>query len=68
MDKFHRHEALDRTHVLMDSIDSYLLCHPYITHNSRYNKLVNEAFDRLHEVYQLIGAEIDNEDNNDSLR
>lgn len=57
MDKFHRHEALDRTYLLMENIDTYLLNHPYIQSNDRYVNLVNEAFNRLHEVYQLIGNE-----------
>jgi hypothetical protein len=61
MDKFHRHEALDRTHVIMDSIDNYLLGHPYILENKKYNDLVAQAFMLLHEVYQSIGTESFNE-------
>ena len=57
LDKFHRHEALDRTHLLLNNVDEYLLQHPYVASNEEYNQLAQEAFDKLHRLYQLIGTE-----------
>lgn len=57
MDKFHRHEALDRAYLLMENIDTYLLSHPYIASNEAYSRLSSQAFQKLHELYQLIGTE-----------
>lgn len=63
LDKFHRHEALDRTYILMDSIDSYLLEHPYIADNLEYVQIATDAFNSLHNLYQKIGTENEKVDN-----
>lgn len=56
-DVFYAHEALDRTYLLMETIETYLLYHPHIENNEEYRKLIQEAFDKLHEVYQALGRE-----------
>jgi hypothetical protein len=63
LDKFHRHEALDRTYLLLDNIDSHLLNHPYIADNLEYLQIATDAFNSLHRLYQLIGTYNEKMDN-----
>lgn len=55
LDKFHKHEALDRTWLFVDMIASFLLEHPYIQQNKSLKRKVKKAFGLLYEVYQEIG-------------
>jgi len=56
LDKFHRHEALDRAHVVRDIIYNHLLDHPYIDLNKKLRKKVEKAADLIGIVYQEIGT------------
>lgn len=53
--KYCRHEALDRTYVAYDMVNSYLMEHHYFTSglNKEYNDHVQKAFDHLWQAYQL---------------
>jgi hypothetical protein len=53
---YHIHEALDRTSVLMDMVESTLFDHPGITKQEWHDKL-EEAHQALFDLYQMIGAE-----------
>lgn len=56
IDKFYRHEALDRTHVFRDSIYEHLSEHPYVLANKKVKKNIDKALDCLGIAYQLIGC------------
>jgi len=52
--KWFRHEALDRTHLLLDSVNSYLVEHMYHDSgiNPEYSKHIKDALESLHKAYQ----------------
>lgn len=52
----HYHEALDRTYVIQDIIDRQLMDHPAISQTPAWKKIVQQAQDKLGELYLLIGA------------
>ena len=56
LDKFHYHEALDRTHVICENIDSHLLQHPVCKLDKEIADKVELALDTLYEAYQIIGS------------
>lgn len=56
LDDFHYHEALDRLHVIMDTIDNHLIQHPVLKAETKVKDLVDEANTKLWEAYQLIGS------------
>lgn len=51
------HELLDRTALLSDMLERYLLEHPACVANSGWYKLAEQAAAALRELYQQIGAE-----------
>lgn len=55
-DEFSVHEALDRTYLVAEILDTVLCEHPAIKENSEWLKLVSSAGDSLGRLYQLIGA------------
>jgi hypothetical protein len=57
LDEFHYHEALDRTYLFTDMIDSYLLKHPVYQKNVNLKLKLEAAIEYLAELYQEIGAE-----------
>lgn len=59
LDKFHWHEALDRTHVICENIDNNLLQHPVCKLDKEISKKVDEALTVLYEAYQLMGQKSD---------
>lgn len=56
LDEFHYHEALDRSYVIAEIIDSTLLTHPVIQKHRDFKKRVENAQQLIVEVYQLIGG------------
>ena len=56
LDDFHYHEALDRLHVIMDTIDNHLIQHSVLKAETKVKDLVDEANTKLWEAYQLIGS------------
>ena len=55
-DPFLAHEALDRTSMLSEMVDNYLLFHPFVANNSDVSDLVTKASEALAQAYQLIGG------------
>jgi|TARA_B110000879_G_scaffold207316_1_gene290782 hypothetical protein len=55
LDDFHYHEALDRLHVIMDTIDNHLIQHSVLKLETEVKELVDEAQNKLWEAYQIIG-------------
>lgn len=62
LDDFHYHEAFDRLHVIMDTIDNHLIQHPVLKLETEVKDLVDEAQTKLWRAYQLIGS-INSENN-----
>ena len=54
LDEFHRHEALDRVHVILSNIDEHVQSHPFIALNEKLKKLVDAAIDNLADLYSEI--------------
>jgi len=52
-----RHEALDRTSVIIDTVSTHLVEHEFISNNPKYKSKVEAALLLLIEVYQGIGEE-----------
>jgi hypothetical protein len=50
------HELLDRSHLLCQQIEDWLLSHPSCFQNPDWFKLAFDAADNLHRLYQLVGA------------
>ena len=53
--QFHYHEALDRSWIIVDSIDRNLIQHPVCKLDKEIGNLIEEAAMKMHEAYQLIG-------------
>ncbi len=51
------HELLDRTALLSDMLERYLLAHPACVANSGWYMLAEQAAEALRELYQQIGEE-----------
>jgi len=51
------HELLDRTAMLGDSVEEYILDHPSCVQNPEWYALADQAVTALRELYQRIGAE-----------
>lgn len=60
-DAFGWHEALDRSCVCMEMVDTYLLFHPTIESNEALKAKVETAHRLLFEVYQEIGGRMADE-------
>lgn len=57
IDDYSRHEALDRSFLLMDMIYQILVSHPYIQSQPKLQAHAEKAADQLNKVYQAIGRE-----------
>ena len=55
LDAFHRHEALDRSHVILLMLEEVLLQHPFIKANPEISQKLEEAGSYLAQAYQMIG-------------
>ena len=55
LDEYHYHEAADRLHVIMDTIDDHLIQHPVLKLDIEPRRLVEQAQTLLFEAYQMIG-------------
>ena len=56
LDKFHLHEALDRTHVTLCMIDDHLLGHPFVIAHPEIVGEIMKASKIFHGVYQQLGS------------
>ncbi len=52
------HEAMDRCHVLMETINTHLVEHPVGTQKDKINRMFIRAIIALNEAYQMAGDEI----------
>ena len=59
VDKFHKHEALDRCHLIASMIDDHLMFHPYVEQDATVKKLVLLASEAIGQAYQVIGGSSD---------
>jgi hypothetical protein len=55
LDEFHYHEALDRIHVIMCTIDEHLIQHPVCKLEKKVASKVDKALTLLFEAYQEVG-------------
>ena len=51
------HEFLDRTSVMMDTLERFVLSHPACVHNKEWFALAYQAVNHLNNLYQKVGAE-----------
>ena len=51
------HELLDRTSLLTDSLERFVLSHPACVHNKEWFALAYQAVSHLNDLYQKVGAE-----------
>jgi hypothetical protein len=50
------HELLDRTSMLMNTLDHYILSHPACVNDKEWFALAYRAVDALNDLYQKVGA------------
>jgi hypothetical protein len=50
------HELLDRTSIVVNIVDEYLLSYPACVQNREWLALARQAFDALAKLYQCVGA------------
>jgi hypothetical protein len=53
---FSCHELLDRTHLIANQLDDWLLSHPACVNNPAWFAFAYQAMDQLQRLYQAIGA------------
>ena len=51
------HELLDRTYLVSNMVESYVLTHPACVQNPQWFALAQRASDALQDLYQRISAE-----------
>lgn len=59
------HEIMDRSHVLMDTINTHLVEHPVGRQNKKINRMFIRAIIALNEAYQMAGSELYKLEKND---
>lgn len=55
-DAFHKHEALDRCHLLINTVDAELLQLQWVQAHKSVKKQIKKSVVRLSRAYQLIGS------------
>jgi hypothetical protein len=55
LDEFHYHEVMDRTAMLTDMVDSYLVQHPVFKAEKEFAEKIEQAGMLLAEAYQIVG-------------
>ncbi|MBT2300388.1 hypothetical protein J7E70_07910 [Variovorax paradoxus] len=55
IDDYHRHEALDRALMLAQTLNFWLLQHPYIDTKPELGEQIGKAVELLYAVYNEIG-------------
>jgi len=51
------HELLDRTSLIADNVEAFIVAHPACVQNKEWFALAERAASTLHELYQRVGAE-----------
>lgn len=52
-DKFHKHEILDRTHIVCDMFETFVYEHPALEGDAK--DLAEEISTKLGQLYQMLG-------------
>ncbi len=55
LDEFHRHEVLDRGHVVREIWGEYVLDHPVVQNDPELLEVAQRAFEAVCEFYQTCG-------------
>jgi len=55
LDNFSYHELLDRSNLVCEMIEDYLIQHPVTKLNPPIHKKLNEGLSSIWEAYQMIG-------------
>ena len=53
IDKYHKHEAVDRSFIIMEMFVDYLYEHPVIEQNKKCKKLSKKIIDNMYKLYSL---------------
>lgn len=56
---YSQHEALDRSHTVLELFDSLLSEHPYVANDPELSAQANDIQDKLATFYQAIGSRTD---------
>ena len=56
LDKYHYHEALDRSYCVADIIENMLVTHPVIEKHKKIRKHIKKAQKHILEAYTKIGG------------
>lgn len=51
------HELLDRTALLADNVEKFIVSHPACVRNKEWFALAERAANALHQLYQRVGTE-----------
>jgi hypothetical protein len=51
------HELLDRTNLIADNVEQYILAHPACVQNPEWYALAEQAVSVMRDLYQRIGGE-----------
>jgi len=54
LDKYHYHEALDRSYCVADIIENMLITHPVVIKHKKIRKHIKKAQKQILMAYQLI--------------
>ena len=57
LDKFHAHEALDRTFLANEIFESYVIEHPFVFKNEKLRNSAKEILEAMFDLYQMISKE-----------
>jgi hypothetical protein len=56
-DDYHRHEALDRTHLCASLVSDFLIDHPWLVTHPELHAQAEQAMALLSDLYQKIGEQ-----------
>lgn len=56
-DEFSKHELLDRTHLISDTFQRFVMDHPALDEHPELKKRVEMIADQMESLYQAFGAE-----------
>jgi len=57
IDKFHKHEVLDRIYVIQSNINDFLVEHPVIKSDKKMKKKLEKVQSILGNIYQEVGKQ-----------
>ncbi len=57
LNKWYAHESLDRSYLVMDMLDEYVIKHPFVEQSPELLKQANDVMEKLYELYNAIAKE-----------